>query len=53
MCVCVYVCAVACQVPLYIGFSKQEYWSGLQFPSPGDLRDPGIRPLSLALQANS
>ena len=31
-----------------MGFSKQEYWSGLPFPSPGDLPDPGIKPLSLA-----
>ena len=34
-------------------FSKQEYWSGLPFPSPGDLPDPGIEPRSLALQADS
>ena len=33
---------VACQSPLSMGFSRQEYWSGLQFPSPGDLPDPGI-----------
>ena len=31
------------------GFSRQEYWSGLPFPSPGDLSDPGIEPRSLAL----
>ena len=36
-----------------MGFSKQEYWRGLPFPSPGDLPDPGIEPGSLALQANS
>ena len=36
-----------------MGFSKQEYWSGLPFPSPGDLPDPGIEPRSLALQAES
>ena len=30
-----------------MGFSKQEYWSGLLFPSPGDLSDPGIEPMSL------
>ena len=35
------------------GFSKQEYWSGLPFPSPGDLPNPGIEPKSLALQADS
>jgi len=34
-------------------FSKQEYWSGLSFPSPGDLPNPGIEPRSLALQADS
>ena len=33
---------VACQVPLSMEFSRQEYWSGLPFPSPGDLPDPGI-----------
>ena len=35
-------------VPLFMGFSRQEYWSGLPFPSPGDLPDPGIEPGSLA-----
>ena len=34
---------VACQTPLSMGFSRQEYWSGLPFPSPGDLPDPGIK----------
>ena len=34
-------------------FSRQEYWSGLPFPSPGDLPDPGIKPKSPALQADS
>ena len=34
------------QVPLSMGFSRQEYWSGLPFPSPGDLSDPGIKPVS-------
>ena len=42
---------VACQAPLSMGFSRQEYWSGLPFPSPGELPDPGIEPRSLALQA--
>ena len=42
-----------CQAPLSMGFSRQEYWSGLPFPSPGDLPDPGIRPESAALQADS
>ena len=37
---------VAPKVPLSLGFSKQEYWSGLPFPSPGDLPDPGIEPAS-------
>ena len=38
---------VAHQVPLSMGFSRQEYWSGLPFPSPGDLPHPGIKPISL------
>ena len=44
---------VACQTPLSMGFSRQEYWSGLSFPSLGDLPDPGIKRRSLALQADS
>ena len=40
---------VARQAPLSIGFPKQEYWSGLPFPSPGDLSEPGIEPASPAL----
>ena len=44
---------VACQSPLSMGFSRQEYWSGLPFPSPGDLSDQGIKPRSPALQADS
>jgi len=36
-----------------VGFSRQEYWSGLPFPSPGDLPDPGIESRSPALQADS
>ena len=44
---------VACQALLRVGFSRQEYWSGLPFPSPGDLPDPGIRPGSPVLQAHS
>ena len=39
--------------PLSMGFPRQEYWSGLSFPSPGDLPDPGIEPGSPALQADS
>ena len=46
-------CTVACQAPLSIGFSRQGYWSGLPFPFPGDLPDPGIEPWSPALQADS
>ena len=44
------------QAPLSMGFSRQEYWSGLSFPTPGDLSDPGIEPtplVSSALQADS
>ena len=47
---------VACQPSLSMGFSRQEYWSGLPFSSPGDLPDPEIEPVSLvspALQADS
>ena len=39
--------------PLFMGFSRQEYWSGLPFPSPGDLPDPGIEPGSLTLEADA
>ena len=68
MCLCVCVCAlscvrlfvttwtVACQAPLFLGLSRQEYWRGLPFPSPEDLPDPGIKPvspMSPALQADS
>ena len=38
---------VACPAPLSMGFSRQEYWFGLPFPTPGDLPDPGIEPMSL------
>ena len=41
------------EAPLSIGFSRQEYWSRLPFPSPGDLPDPGIEPRSPLLQADS
>ena len=44
---------VTCQASLSMGFSRQEYWSGLSFPSPGDLPDSGIEPGSPALQADS
>ena len=43
--------AVACQAPLCMEFSRQEYWRGLPFPVPGDLPDPGIEPTSLASPA--
>ena len=44
---------VAYQAPPFMGFSRQEYWSGLPFPSPGDLPNPGIKPRSPAFQADS
>ena len=44
---------VASQAPLSMGFSRQEYWNGLPFLPPGDLPDPGIKPESPALQADS
>ena len=44
---------VAHQASLSMGFSRQEYWNGLPFPSPGDLPDPGMEPGSPALQAES
>ena len=45
--------AVARQAPLSLGFSRQEYWSGLPCPPPGDLPNPGIKSRSLTLQADS
>ena len=44
---------IACQAPLMTEFSRQEYWSGLPFPFPGDLPDPVIEPVSSALWADS
>ena len=44
---------VAYQAPPSMGFSRQEYWSGLPFPSPGDLPNPGIEPTSPTLQADA
>ena len=44
---------VACQAPLSMGFSRQEYWSGLPFPSPEDLPNPGTEPASPAFQADA
>ena len=54
-CVWLYVTpwTVTHQTPLSMGFFQQEYWSGLPFPSPGDLPNPEIKPGSLALQADS
>ena len=40
---------VVCQAPLSMGFPRQEYWSVLPFPSPGDLPNPGVKPGCLAL----
>ena len=49
------LCPTFCdpQAPQFMEFSKQEYWSGLPFPSPGDLPDPGTEPRSPTLQADS
>ena len=44
---------VAHWAPPSMGFSRQEYWSGVPFPSPGDLPDSGIEPRSLALEADA
>ena len=44
---------VARQAPVSMGFPRQEYWSGLPFPSPGDLPDPGIEPGSPTIQVDS
>ena len=48
------LCPTFCdpQAPPFMEFSKQEYWSGLPFPSPGDLPDPGIEPRSPTLQSD-
>ena len=46
-------CTVVCQAPLSIGFPRQEYWSGLPFPSLGDLPHPGMEPTSPTSQADS
>ena len=43
----------ACQAPLRMEFSRQKYWSGLPFPSPGDLPDPGTEPVSPTWQVDS
>ena len=44
-------CALAHQAPLSVGFTRQEYWSRLPFPTQGDLLDPGIEPASLVSPA--
>ena len=44
---------VARQAPLFVGFSRQDYWSGLPCPPPGDLPDPGIESRSSALEADA
>ena len=44
---------VGYKAPPFMGFSRQEYWSGLPFPSPGDLPNPGIEPRSPALEADA
>ena len=43
---------IACQAPLSMGFSRQDYWSGLPCPFPGDLPNPGVEPRSPALQGD-
>ena len=43
---------IACQASLFMGFPRKEYWSGLSFPSPRDLPNPGIKPWSPTLQAD-
>ena len=53
VCLFVTLWTVAQQAPLTMGFSRQEYWSGLPFTFPGDLPDPGIEPRSPALRADS
>ena len=45
------LCTAVFQAPLSMGFSRQEYWSGLPFPPPGDLPNPGIKPRSLTSPA--
>ena len=59
MCVCVQSCLILCNPmtvahqasSLFMEFSRQEYWSGLPFPTPGDLLNPEIKPTSLASPA--
>ena len=49
LCLFVTPWTIACQAPLSMGFLRQEQWSGFPFPSPGDLPNPGIKPMSPAL----
>ena len=54
--ICLTLCnpwTIACQTPRSMGFSREEYWTGLPFPSPGDLPDAGTEPRSPTLQAGS
>ena len=51
MCLCATPWTIAHQAPLSTEFSRQEYWSGWPFPTPGDLSDPGIKPTSPASPA--
>ena len=54
LCLVAQLCpTIAGEAPLFMGFPRQEYWSGLPFPSPGDLPNPGIEPRSPVLQADS
>ena len=53
LCLFVIPWTIARQAPLSMGFSRQEYWSGLPFPSLGDLLNPGIEPRSRALHTDS
>ena len=57
LCLVAQLCPTLCdpmhEVPLSMGFSRQEYWNGLPFPPPGDLSDSGIESRAPALQANS
>ena len=50
---CLPLCIPVGQAPLSMGFSRQEYWSGMPFPFPGDFPNPGIKPGSPALQADA
>ena len=51
VCVCVCACSVVCRAPLSMEFSRQEYWHGLPFPTPGDLPNPGTEPMAPATPA--